>query len=466
MAFCRACGAQSEDSLRFCTRCGAGQTTAGVAAAAAPAPVAAQPVEQYAPAPPPYAAHYPPPGMVAVRYQAYPGGPQQIYYVPAQGTHAHSGGFGFMEGVRSQIRNIASTDKLEGFSLRQTFSETFKRHGADAVEEYVMVGSLRTTPPIELVQTGWPRPWMFFRLLGILSIGFVALAVLFHFVGNEKLVPAIMFLGAFAMPLAVVVFIFEMNTPRNVSVEMLAKLFIIGGLIGMCVAVITYMVPIAGLAPGIVEESSKLLGVLLVARSARYKYELNGILFGATVGAGFACFETCGYAFDSLLQVLTPIIHSGHIGSNGLPTIKELKEAVEGMLVSLVVRGVLAPFGHMPWTAISAGAFWRVKQDRPVRPSMLLDWRFLKAFAIPVLMHEVYDSPVLFPKENPFLGLGLMGVTGVITWYVLFTMIQQGLRQVRNVQAAQLQATLAHVEATMQPGMGTYAMQPQELAGA
>ena len=51
--------------------------------------------------------------------------------------------------------------------------------------------------------------------------------------------------------------------------------------------------------PGVVEETSKLLAVIFVtyaARGARYPYQLNGILFGAAVGAGFACSETLGYA--------------------------------------------------------------------------------------------------------------------------------------------------------------------------
>ena len=43
---------------------------------------------------------------------------------------------------------------------------------------------------------------------------------------------------------------------------------------------------------GVVEEVAKLLTVVVVMRSTRYKYILNGILFGATVGAGFAAFET------------------------------------------------------------------------------------------------------------------------------------------------------------------------------
>ena len=33
---------------------------------------------------------------------------------------------GLLQDIQAQIRKIASTDQLEGFSLSQTFSETFK----------------------------------------------------------------------------------------------------------------------------------------------------------------------------------------------------------------------------------------------------------------------------------------------------------------------------------------------------
>jgi hypothetical protein len=42
-----------------------------------------------------------------------------------------------------------------------------------------------------------------------------------------------LFLGAFAAPL---VPIFEMNSPRNVSLVMVGKLFVIGGVTGLCTA--------------------------------------------------------------------------------------------------------------------------------------------------------------------------------------------------------------------------------------
>ena len=459
--FCPRCGVENTAENKFCKSCGAtlGAASGAQPAAAAPPAAPAQAAQWQAPAPPPpqpgaMPPQGPPPGMVPMVYQAYPGGPQQVYYVPAAQAHPQHLQSGFMDGLRSKIRMLSSTDALEGFSLKEMFKQVFKRHGVDVVEEYIMVGTSRTTPPLEQVETGWPNPWMFFRLLGILGIAFVGLAVLFHFTMNEKTVPAILFLGAFAVPLSTLVLIFEMNTPRNVSLVMVGKLFIVGGLTGLCTAMLAYMVPICGNIPGIVEGSAKLLAVLLVVRTVRYKYELNGILFGATVGAGFACFETCGYGFDAILSTLTQVIQAGNV-ANGLPTAQGIALAVENMMANLVLRGVESPLGHVAWTAIAAGAFWRVKGDKPTSPAMLLDTRFLKAFAIPVLMHTVWDLSILFPNIPTIFGAFILpAVTGLITWYVLFGLVQQGLKQVKDEQVAHLQSTLATVEATL--GLGTY----------
>lgn len=478
--FCPRCGTESLPDHKFCKNCGATLGAAGDAQSAAPAignggpaPSAqlvampsvavaqAPPPPPVPPLPPPMAAAVPPPGvggpppgMVPVVYQAYPGGPQQVYYVPASQVHQHARQ-SMLEGLESRIRSLASTDKLEGFSLREMFKEVFTRRGTDAVEDYVMVGTAKTTPPIDLAETGWPKPWMFFRLLALFILAYVVLAVLFHFTMNEKTVPAILFLGAFAVPLATLVLIFEMNTPRNVSVVLVGKLFIVGGLTGLCTAMLAYMVPVCGLIPGIVEESAKLLAVLIVVRSLRYKYQLNGILFGATVGAGFACFETSGYGFDAILQTLTQVIQAGYV-AQGFPTAQGLAAAVQSMSSNLILRGVESPLGHVAWTAIAAGAFWRVKGDRPASLSMLMDTRFLKAFAIPVLMHTFWDLGILIPSLPSIMGIILPVVTGLITWYVLFGLVQQGLQQVKEEQKTHLESTLAHVEAAMMPGAGGF----------
>jgi RsiW-degrading membrane proteinase PrsW (M82 family) len=405
--------------------------------------------------------------MVPMVYQAYPGGPQQVYYVPAPGKQAHAGS-GVMGDLTAKIRQLASTDKLEGFSFKEIFRETFKKRGPDAVEEYLGVGSPRSTPPLEMVDINWPKPWMFFRVLAGLAVAYAAIYALYIYTGNEKPMIAIMVLATFAVPMATLTFLWEMNTPRNVSVIEIIKLFVVGGGISVLVITLGYITPLfsagAFYQAGILEESGKLLAVIVVlwgARGARYPYQLNGILFGATVGAAFACSETLGYGMDAFAPGLVAFVKNGGLDQifAGLPQGATvgwgiiLMPVMKATLMELNVRAILSPFGHIVWTAIAAGAFWRVKGDRPASFAMLIDGRFLRAFIIPVILHALWDSPLAAGSSNLALSYGGMAVLSVISWYVLFTMIQQGLHQVRDMQKAQLEHTLQHVEATL--GLGT-----------
>ena len=257
-----------------------------------------------------------------------------------------------------------------------------------------------------------------------------------------------MFLGAFAVPLATLILFFELNTPRNVSLHTVGKLFLLGAIVSLAVALIGYSLPIfdiSDMEAGVVEEVAKLLTVVAVMRSVRYKYILNGILFGATVGAGFAAFETAGYALNEgfIPGLLQGVVQGGSLDPKVMAAATH--EGVTAMLQVLRLRGVLAPLGHVAWTALAAGAFWRVKMDKPMSVGMLFDSRFLKAFMIPVVLHAIWDAP----WQLPFWGNQIL--TGIVTWYVVFGLVQQGLRQVKDEQRAHLQSTLANVEASLQP---------------
>jgi protease PrsW len=467
---CPRCGTACLPENKFCKSCGAALGAAGSAQAPAaqPAPPAAAPAA--------YPAAYqhppvPPPGMVPMMYQAYPGGPQQVYYVPAQGAHAQGAG-GLLEGLNAQIRAIAATDKLEGFSLKQTFGQAFSKHTEDEINDYLVTGSARTTPPLELIDTNWPKPWMFFRVLAILAVAYAAFYGLFVYSQNPLSIPAIMVLGTFAMPFATLMLVWELNTPRNVSIATVLKVVIIGGGVSIAIADLLYLVPIFSntsnvLVPGFVEETAKILAVVVVtwgATSQRYSYQLNGILFGCAVGAGFACCETLGYGWNAFTQVLIAVLPGA---ANGTPLGPIIDAATKNTVESLTLRGLLAPFGHVVWCSISAGALWRVKGDKPVSLSMLFDGRFLRAWIIPMAMHDLWDSPICTG------GTGLVGwhwgvlvIDGMISWYVLFTMVQQGLHQVRDMKKAQLEHTVAHVEETLGLSAKRFVMPPQAPAGA
>lgn len=365
-----------------------------------------------------------------------PGG-QQVYYVaaPAQ-AQAHAGHqLNLLHGLQAKIQGLASTESLEGFSLKQMFSEVFRRRSEDEIEDYLLVGTSKTTPPIDVVQTGWPKPWLFFRVLAILGVTFAVFTfTLLHLPDAGNLIPAVMFVGAFAVPLSTMAFFFEMNTPRNVSVHRLVTLFLYGAVVSLIFALIGYEMPILGsmgaMTAGIVEEVAKLLTVVIVIRGVKYKYILNGLLFGATVGAGFAAFETAGYALNKGLL-------AGH----------DLSSGVSAMLAVLSVRAFLTPWGHVAWTAIAAAALWRVKGVQPFKPAMLFNGRFLKAFMIPIVLHTIWDLPAQL--QLPFEGNAI--ISAVVSWYVVFGLVQQGLRQVREEQKVHLQQSLQRVETSMQP---------------
>lgn len=434
LMFCPRCGTAALPENKFCKNCGAALRVPGA------------PAENLAAGAPALQ------GIPAGAYVTVPQGGQhgapQVYYVNAQGvvyqpTPQHQGNL--LANLRGRIQRLASTESLEGFSLSEMFSEAFKRHGAEAVEDYILVGTSKTTPPIDLVETGWPKPWLFFRLLVALVVAYVALILIYTKTGNTNLVPGMMFLGAFSVPLATLVLFFELNTPRNVSLHMVGKLFLLGAIVSLAVALLGYSVPIfeiSDMEAGVVEEVAKLLTVVAVMRSVRYKYILNGILFGATVGAGFAAFETAGYALNQglLTGLLTGFTHGQTLDA-------ATHDGVVRMLSVLRLRGIEAPLGHVAWTALAAGAFWRVKQGKPTSPGMLFDTRFLKAFMIPVVLHAVWDAPLQLPFQ------GNQIITGLITWYVVFGLVQQGLRQVKEEQKIHLQSALENVEAQMQaPG--------------
>jgi RsiW-degrading membrane proteinase PrsW (M82 family) len=310
-----------------------------------------------------------------------------------------------------RLSRLASVEKLEGFSLQEMFSEVFAKRSSDELDAYLVVGTARTTPPIEEVTTGWPKPWLFFRVFAFLAIvyfGFYAAVQQFL---NPRLLPGLIMMGSLAVPFATLILFFELNTPRNVSFRQVLTLFCLGGVVSLFVSLIGFSVAdlswLGASSAGIVEEVGKLATVVLIARGARYRYILNGLLFGAAVGAGFAVFESAGYALNDAL------LATGSLGDT----------------TNLILRrALLSPFGHVAWTAIAAGALWRVKGERPFSPAMLADPSFLRAFLIPVGLHMIWNSPL----PSPFFVKHLL--LGVVGWFVLFGFVQQGLREVKGLQ--------------------------------
>ena len=338
----------------------------------------------------------------------------------------------------ARLSKLTSTDKLVGFSLTAMFSEVFKGRKPGELEDYLIVGTPKTTPHIDDVLTGWPKPWFFMRVMIFMAVVYFIFYQMFSLSENSRIVPGLIIMGSLAVPLATVFLFWELNTPRNVSFHMVLILVCLGGVISLAVSLIAFDVAhlewLGAASAGICEEIGKLLTVVLVVRNTKYKYILNGLVFGAAIGGGFGAFETAGYSFsdgffDSFLRFFVR-----NPNSEALDKLvgHALVYGYDGMIYLIHRRSYYAPFMHVAWTAISAGALWRVKGANPIRIGMFFDPRFLRTFFVPVLLHMFWNSPLL--RFQGALGLIKPILVGGIGWYVVLGLVQEGMRQIRDEQ--------------------------------
>lgn len=213
------------------------------------------------------------------------------------------------EMIREQFTHLIGLEELKDFRLSTIFSEVFKKHTAEEMEEQLITGTSRNTPALADLEVGWAKPWLFARLLAVSALLAFVLYAGFEMFRNINLVPGLIFVGSFAVPVSTLIFFLEMDVPRNVSIFQVMQLLFIGGITSLIVALIFYdrfdffSSFLGASAAGIIEESAKLLIVaLLIGRAPRYPWILNGLLFGAAVGTGFGAFESAGYAFTAMLQ--------------------------------------------------------------------------------------------------------------------------------------------------------------------
>ena len=101
-----------------------------------------------------------------------------------------------LQSIGNRISSLASTDKLDGFSLKEFFSEVFKKRTKDEIDDYFVVGTSRTTPRIEDVATNWPKPWFFFRVLVFVALIYFGFYFAFEQFENIKLIPGLIMMGS------------------------------------------------------------------------------------------------------------------------------------------------------------------------------------------------------------------------------------------------------------------------------
>ena len=191
---------------------------------------------------------------------------------------------------------------------------------------------------LHFIRSAWFRV-----LVSSLVLFFITQQVL-RITNNPNLIPTVILLGAFVVPLAFITYIYEREPVKDIPLPAMALSLVWGGVIGIVAAGLLEYETLKGLSfvallgVGVIEENAKLIFPLGLYFHGRYRTEAHGLLFGIASGMAFAALETMGYGLVTLIK------SQGNIG---------MLEDV------LLIRGLLAPAGHAAWTGLVCTVIWR-----------------------------------------------------------------------------------------------------------
>jgi RsiW-degrading membrane proteinase PrsW (M82 family) len=341
-------------------------------------------------------------------WPASPRGEDTVPTLPKRKAAAPAASAGeIFHGIGKKLSDLADLPTISRMPVRQILVGGLSRATrTEEMEETFAVGTPSTTPPLSAVEDGWPTPRVFWRVLFGAIGTYVLLRIGITEFRNPNFFPGLVVIGSFVVPLAVVILFFELNTPKNVSVYQVGKLLLLGGALSLILtSVLVKVLPGSGVGDvlpamltGVLEETGKALALLIVVGNLRYRWQLNGLLFGAAVGAGFAGFESAGYAF-------------------------QVAASIDETFTMIHLRGLLAPGGHVIWTAMVGSAIWKVKGDRPFRVGMLFAPVVVRRWVIAVVLHGLWDTAI----RPPWVKWIVLSVAG---WYIILGIVTQALDEV------------------------------------
>ncbi|MFH2111724.1 MAG: PrsW family glutamic-type intramembrane protease [Candidatus Bathyarchaeota archaeon] len=202
-------------------------------------------------------------------------------------------------------------------------------------------------------------------ILGALTLFAVGLMVTY---GGEWMTYLGYLVAGYAAPLVYLVYMVRSDRYEREPLALVAYCFGWGAFSGIAAAVFNTLItePFLGVGgAGFIEEPLKIFGVYLIAKSSRVKDEFNdhidGMVYGAAAGAGFAGLENFWYLYEMIVNLQYPALTAillrsttafmhlawSAIAGRSLGLAKVLKGDIE--LVDIVPGVVVAAVIHMMW---------------------------------------------------------------------------------------------------------------------
>jgi len=320
----------------------------------------------------------------------------------------------FLDATKKVNQMVGEQGSID-VNLKDVFADVFKKHTKEEAELLFIAGTKTTTPNEADISSSWPKPWLFFRAFLVFAMTFIFLYISTIYFQNSNALPGMIIIGSFAAPFSLLIFFWEMNAPRNISFYEVGKMLFVGGAASLVTTLLLFsFFPVydltftGAIVVGVVEEVGKLVIIAYFIKKLNPKFILNGLLIGATIGAGFAAFESAGYAYN------IGVMYG------------------EGAMISVIfMRGWMSIGTHVVWSAIAGAALLYVKGHNPLQNDHFFHADFLKLFAVAITLHAVWDMPL--PILHHFYLLFIILI--FIAWIFIFSLISAGLKQINRINS-------------------------------
>ncbi len=232
-------------------------------------------------------------------------------------------------------------------------------------------------------------------LLGLGAGVWLIAALITEITGDEILVPTVIIVGSFLIPVTLAAFALSRKREGYLTTEEVLLGFLGAGTLGLIATAVAevYLLPAAAgtfIAVGVIEEVGKGAVLLAVAHQVHHREPRDGMVLGAVIGAGFAAFESSGYALQAMID---------HLAARPLISIVEIE----------AFRAVLAPFGHITWTALLGGALFASSRAGRFHVTRRLAGTLAGIIALHALWDQANGWSVMLSK-------GVTGVGWSLVW--------------------------------------------------
>lgn len=318
----------------------------------------------------------------------------------------------------------------ETLTWKDVFSGIGEKHNRRDADYAMIAGTTLDTVQSEVgMLQKWQRPWLFRKALalGLAAIlalsGGIFIVMLFQngFCDYPALNLLLLVLSPCVVPVSLMLFFWELNAPRDISLSELIGYFFTGGIFSIVVTVLLNRYYGSGyvyLAPVTEEPGKFVLSQLFLMRIFRKRgkvYGLTGLVIGAAVGAGFSAFESAQYAYQSFYQTQSNLYGVGFLAFS--------PETLWPTMFNLLIRSVFSVCGHVLYCAPYScfAALHMSENGNPL--SALVHMDFWLAFGISFFSHMFWNTDILASFYAPIL------VKAGIVTIVLWMSVRFGLRK-------------------------------------